>query len=115
MKDTLETLQDEHARAQEALRISEARNRDLVENSIYGIFRFSDDGSFFDANPALLRILGCASAEDLRSLDLARDIFRFPEQYVQLINACQAKGQVVRCTERKPNGGVATAAWLLCG
>src|SRR6266446_2637951 len=110
MKDTLETLQDEHARAQEALRISEARNRDLVENSIYGIFRFSDDGSFLDANPALLRILGCASAEDLRSLNLARDIFRFPEQYVQLISTCREKGQVhgAETEWRRRDGGLVT-------
>src|SRR6266404_5340418 len=110
MKDTLETLQDEHARAQEALRISEARNRDLVENSIYGIFRFSDDGSFLDANPALLRILGCASTEDLRSLNLARDIFRFPEQYVQLISTCREKGQVhgAETEWRRRDGGLVT-------
>ncbi len=39
-------LRDENARAQEALRISEERNRDLVENSAYGIFGVSVDGSF---------------------------------------------------------------------
>jgi PAS domain-containing protein len=50
------TLRDENARAQEALRISEERNRDLVENSAYGIFRIAADGSFLDGNPTLLRI-----------------------------------------------------------
>ena len=110
MKDTLETLQDEHARAQEALRISEARNRDLVENSVYGIFRVSDEGAFLDGNPALLRILGCAAADNLQSLNLARDIFRFPEQYVQLINACREKGQVhrVEAEWRRRDGGLVT-------
>jgi PAS domain-containing protein len=44
-------LRDENSRAQEALRISEERNRDLVENSAYGIFRVSADGSFLDGNP----------------------------------------------------------------
>jgi len=39
-------LRDEHARGQEALRRCEERNRDLVENSTYGIFRVSADGSF---------------------------------------------------------------------
>ena len=67
---------DENARAQEALRISEALNRDLVENSAYGIFRVSADGLFLDGNPTLLCIAGCASAEDLLALNLARDIFR---------------------------------------
>jgi two-component system cell cycle sensor histidine kinase/response regulator CckA len=110
MKDTLETLQDQHARAQEALRISQARNRDLVENSVYGIFRMSDEGAFLDGNPALLRILGCAAAEDLQSLNLTRDIFRFPEQYVQLINACREKGQVhgVEAEWRRRDGGLVT-------
>lgn len=92
--ETLETMRDEHARAQEALRVAEARNRDLVENSVYGIFRVDADGAFLDGNPALLRIIGCASVEDLLSLNLARDIFRFPEQYVQLTNACRERGQV---------------------
>jgi PAS domain S-box-containing protein len=110
MKDTLETLQDEHARAREALRISEARNHDLVENSVYGIFRVSDEGAFLDGNPALLRILGCVSAEDLLSLNLARDIFRFPEQYVQLIGACREKGRVhgAEAEWRRRDGGLVT-------
>jgi two-component system, cell cycle sensor histidine kinase and response regulator CckA len=108
MKPTLETLQDEHAHAREALRISEARNRDLVENSVYGIFRVSDEGAFLDGNPALLRILGCAAAEDLQSLNLARDIFRFPEQYVQLVNACREKGRVhgLEAEWRRRDGGL---------
>jgi PAS domain S-box-containing protein len=110
MKDTLEALQGEHARAQEALRLSEARNRDLVENSVYGIFRLNDEGQFLDANPALLRILGCASPGDLHSLNLGRDIFRFPEQYVHLMNACREKGQVpgAEAEWRRRDGGLVT-------
>jgi PAS domain S-box-containing protein len=105
--EALQTLRDEHARAQEALRRSEARNRDLVENSIYGIFRVSAEGLFLDGNPALLRILGCASTEDLLALNLARDIFRFPEQYVQLIGTCRQNGQVRRTEAewRRRDGG----------
>src|SRR5262249_37753398 len=53
------TLRDQNARAQEALRASEARNRDLVENASYGISRITEVGEFLDANPAFLRILGC--------------------------------------------------------
>lgn len=106
--ETLETLRDEHARAQEALRVAEARNRDLVENSVYGIFRVDADGAFLDGNPALLRIMGCASAGDLLSLNLARDIFRFPEQYVQLTNACRERGQVhgAEVEWRRRDGGL---------
>ena len=102
------TLRDENARTQEALRISEARNRDLVENSAYGIFRVSADGSFLDGNPTLLRITGCASAEDLLTLNLARDIFRFPEQYAQLTGACRENGRVhgAEVEWRRRDGGL---------
>src|SRR6266849_7808854 len=85
-------LHDENSNTQEALRLSEARNRDLVENSIYGIFRVGADGSFLDANPALRRIIGCAGARELGALNLASDIFRFPEQYSRVIADCQKKG-----------------------
>jgi len=103
-------LRDENARAQEALRISEERNRDLVENSAYGIFRVSADGSFVDANPTLLRITGCASVEDLLGLNLARDIFRFPEQYAQLTSSCRENGRVhgAEAEWRRRDGGLVT-------
>ena len=91
---TEKALRDEKSKALEALRLSEARNRDLVENSVYGIFRLSFDGEFLDANPALLRILGCVSFEALRALNLARDVFRFPEQYAQFMVICRERGQV---------------------
>ena len=110
MTYTMEALQDENARAQEALRLSETRNRDLVENSVYGIFRMSDEGMFLDGNPALVRILGCASSKDLLALNIARDIFRFPEQYVQLITTCREKGQVhgAEAEWRRRDGGLVT-------
>src|SRR5260370_19451377 len=103
-------LRDENARAEEALRISEQRDRDLVENSAYGIFGVSVDGSFLDANPTLLRITGCASAEDLLALNLARDIFRFPEQYAQLASSCQETGRVhgAEAEWRRRDGGLVT-------
>jgi two-component system cell cycle sensor histidine kinase/response regulator CckA len=101
-------LRDENARAQEALRLSEARNRDLVENSGYGIFRLSADGSLLDANPTLVRIIGCASAEDLLTLNLARDVFRFPEQYADLVSTCRQNGhaQAVEAEWRRKDGGM---------
>ena len=78
----------------DARKQSEARNHDLVENSIYGISRATADGTFLDGNPALLSILGCSTAEELRSLNLVRDVFRFPEQFAQLMAECRERGQI---------------------
>src|SRR5262249_15450626 len=72
-------LRDENQRAHEALRISETRNRSLVEHAVYGIARVSGDGAFLDANPALCRMLDCAVEDGIAALNLARDLFRFPE------------------------------------
>ena len=95
-------------RSEEALRLSEARNRDLVEHSAYGIFRIAVDGSFLDYNPAITRILGCSTANDLRALNLVRDIFRYPEQYAKFMMACREQGQVhgAETEWRRRDGGM---------
>lgn len=73
-------------------------------------FMAFSEGSFLDGNPALLHILGCASAEDLLALNLGRDVFRFPEQYSQLNGTCKQNGQVQRTEAewRRRDGGLVT-------
>ena len=51
---------------------AEAKYRDIFENAIEGIFQSSIDGRLMHANPALARILGYASLDDL--LASANDI-----------------------------------------
>src|SRR6266849_1609415 len=94
--------------AEEALSVSEERNRDLVEHSIYGISRVAADGTFVDANPAFLSILGCATAEELQALNLMRDVFRFPEQHAELMASCREKGQIHAAESewRRRDGGI---------
>jgi PAS domain S-box-containing protein len=102
-------LRDENQRAHEALRISETRNRSLVEHAVYGIARVSSDGAFLDANPALRRMLGCASEEEVvATLNLARDLFRFPEQYARLMAACREFGQIhgAEAEWKRRDGGI---------
>ncbi|HEY2545678.1 MAG TPA: response regulator [Candidatus Acidoferrum sp.] len=98
----------ERKRAGMALALSEARNRELVENSVYGIFRISPEGTFLDPNPALLRILGCDSAEELSPPALVRDIFRYPGHYSECTAACRQIGQIYDTeTEwRRRDGGM---------
>jgi len=44
-------LRDENLQTHEALRLSEARNRDLVEHAVYGIARVSPEGTFLTGIP----------------------------------------------------------------
>jgi two-component system, cell cycle sensor histidine kinase and response regulator CckA len=101
-------MRNETAQAQVALRLSEARNRDLFENSIYGIFRATFDGCFVDANPALVEMLGRSSESELDGLNLIRDVIRFPEQCLQLIAECRERGQArgAEMEWRRADGGI---------
>jgi two-component system, cell cycle sensor histidine kinase and response regulator CckA len=101
-------LQESNSEAQQALQESESRNRELIENSVYGVFRVSLNGSFLFANPALLRILGCTSLQVLQTLNFAADVFRFPEQYAKLVASSREKGPVSSGeTEwRRKDGGI---------
>lgn len=97
-------------RAEEAMRLSEARNHDLVEHSVYGIFRATPEGAFLDGNPALLSILGCNGREDLKTVNLLRDVYRFPEQFLQQVADCRSRGAVhgAEAEWRRRDGGMVT-------
>jgi two-component system, cell cycle sensor histidine kinase and response regulator CckA len=94
-------------KAEAALRLSEERNRDLVEHSSNGICRVSFEGAFLDSNPSLLRILGCEAFAQLKKLNLFRDVFRFPEQQAKLFQTCAHAGQVreAEAEWRRVDGG----------
>jgi two-component system cell cycle sensor histidine kinase/response regulator CckA len=100
-------LRREHSSAREALRRVEIHNRDLVEHSIYGILRVHADGTLIDGNPALLRILGMTSTEQTDCALGLEDLFRFPEQFAQLMKSVRELGQVhgAEAEWRRPDGG----------
>ena len=61
-----------------ALKASEARYRELYENVVAGVFQSTPDGKFMSANPALVRLLGYASEDELLGLDIGRDLYMYP-------------------------------------
>jgi PAS domain S-box-containing protein len=81
-------------RAEQALRLSEARNRDLVENTTYGILRATAEGKFLDVNPALVRMLGFAQPSELCSQHSVQDVFRYPEQGAAFLASCRQEGRL---------------------
>jgi len=54
---------------------SDAAYRELFLHASVGIARSSRAGRFLDANPALIRMLGYDSLEEVQALDLARDVY----------------------------------------
>ncbi len=65
----------ERRRAEEALRRSEESNRALVQHATHGIYRSTLEGRFLAVNPALVKMLGYESEEQLLAVDLARDVY----------------------------------------
>ena len=87
-------------RQEEALRASEARHRSLVERAVYGMYRSSVDGKFLDVNPALVKMLGYASPEELMTVDMAREVYVDPQQRAAVIQAYKKSGTLDPCELR---------------
>ena len=58
----------ERQAAQEALRQAEEKYRSIFENSVEGIFQLAPDGQIISGNPALARIFGFESLEEITHL-----------------------------------------------
>jgi PAS domain S-box-containing protein len=65
----------ERKRAEGALRQSEERYHGLFDQSPIGIYRTTPDGRILLANPALLRMLGYSSVDELRARNLEESGF----------------------------------------
>jgi two-component system cell cycle sensor histidine kinase/response regulator CckA len=74
----------ERKKAEEALQRSEADFRSVVEDAPYGIYRANTTGQFLQTNPALRKMLGYASAEDLEKKALQHDMFLDVADYQRL-------------------------------
>ena len=100
-----------------ALAESEARRRELLDQSMYGIFRASLDGTFLSANATFLKLLAYASLDELKSLNLATDVFRFPEHYARLLSSCREAGLVQSAGSewRGKDGGLITIRPQMAG
>ena len=59
----------ERLSAEQALRESETRYRELFEKAPAGVYRSSPDGYFLAANPALATMLGYATPQELMDID----------------------------------------------
>jgi PAS domain S-box-containing protein len=77
------TLQDitGQKQAEEAIRLAELNYRSIFENTVEGIYRVDEDGKAVAANPALVRILGYTSHEEMTAAvtNIAYQVYADPE------------------------------------
>lgn len=81
-------------RAEAALELTEQKYRSIFENAVEGIFLFGPDGRFLSANPALARICGFESPEQLvaERTDPARELFVEPRQFTEFLAVTEKEG-----------------------
>ena len=78
----------ENARLHENLKRTEAEYRGIFENATEGIYRTSQDGRFLSANPAMARIFGYSSPEELMAsiTDVGHQLYVNPERRHQFLD-----------------------------
>src|SRR5438270_1278989 len=83
----------ERKRAEEALRTAEQKYRAIFENAIEGIFQTTPDGKYISVNPAMARMYGYSSPEELTNsvADIGRKVYVDPERRSEF--KCQIEKQ----------------------
>jgi PAS domain S-box-containing protein len=86
----------ERKQAEEALRVAEQKYRDIFENAGEGIFQSTPDGRYIAANPALARMYGFASPEELihSRQDISLQVYVDPTRREEFKHQLEDKGAV---------------------
>ena len=83
-------------RSEEAAREAEERYRSIFENAIEGIYQTTPSGRYLNFNPALARIYGYESTQDLVEgiSDIQKQLYVDPGKRQEFVSLMQAQGRV---------------------
>jgi PAS domain S-box-containing protein len=83
-------------RAEEALRIAEAKYRGIFENAIEGIFQATPEGQYLDVNPAMAALFGYESpAEMIQKVTcITEQIYVDPALRQEFVRAIESQGEI---------------------
>jgi len=80
-----------------ALQESELRFRSLYENATIGLYRTTPDGKILLANPALVKMLGYASFQDLIKRNLEQEGFEYSDRRKEFLEKIEREGEIKSC------------------
>jgi len=96
--------------AEESIRQAEVKYRSIFENAVEGIFQTLPEGQFLSANPAMARMLGYDSPEELISsvTNIGEQIYMHPEDRSAIVNTLKEKGVVegIELQHRRKDGSL---------
>lgn len=86
----------ERDRTQSALRQAEQKYRSIFENAVEGIFQRTPEGHFLSVNPALARIYGYATPEELTSnlTNIRHQTYVNPQQREKFMRVMEEFGEI---------------------
>ena len=95
-----EVLQDEiqkRQQADDALRLAEHRYQSIFEHALEGIFQTSGEGQYIAANPALMKMYGYESFEELAAAvnNIATKLYVDPARRAEFVRLMRENGQVL--------------------
>ena len=92
----LDRMDDKNRQAEEALRQTEEKYRGIFDNAAEGIYQTSLSGSLVTANPALARMFGYDSPDQMISsvTDVGRQLYADPDQRAEFIRLVREEGRV---------------------
>ncbi len=82
-------------RAEDALRASEERFRNIFEHSPIGMYQTTPDGQILTANPTMVRMLGYASFEELAERNLENEEYFASYARSEFKQRVEREGQIV--------------------
>lgn len=96
LADGVDSMADALEASTKRLQEAEEKVRLILENSVDGYFESSTDGRFMEANPAMVRLLGYDSREQLLDeiTDIARQIYVQPARRDELLGMLAKEGRV---------------------
>ncbi|MCK9581337.1 MAG: PAS domain S-box protein [Methanoregula sp.] len=80
--------------ADEALKVSEIKYRDILENIQDVYYRCNTEGNLILASPSMVSVLGYDSLSELYGKNIARTFYHNPEQRTQFISDINRSGSV---------------------
>ncbi len=84
-------------RAEDALRVAEENYKNIFRNAVMGIYKSTPEGYHISVNPALARIYGYESPEELLHgmRDIGSQLYVTPERREELVRRLLEEGEVV--------------------
>jgi PAS domain S-box-containing protein len=86
----------ERKRSEDALRQAEEKYRSIFENAVEGVFQTSPEGNYISVNPALARMFGYESPNELTQSvnDIGHKVYVSPERRLEFKRLIEADGLV---------------------